>query len=117
MTDFFRLVENSPIKQDLSNMILILMDDTVFNVNSILEKETIANLNKIKILEQMLSNYENGIETNDFDNLSFIVQLWSKLLTHKGDQEFNFERACRMVHQTMNLVINKQQVNHTDKKV
>jgi hypothetical protein len=91
-------------------MILILMDDTVFNVNSMLENQTISNLNKISILDQMLINYEDGIETNDFDNLSFIVQLWSKLLTHKGDEQFNMERAKKMVNQTMNLVINKQQV-------
>ena len=86
------------------------MDDTVFNVNSLIENETILNLNQIGILNQMLLNYEEGIEANDFDNLSFIVQLWSKLLTHQGKNEFNIERAKNMISQTMKLVLNKKQV-------
>lgn len=91
-------------------MILILIDDTVFNVNSLIEDESISNLNSGNILEQMLINYERGVETNDYDNLSFIVQLWCKLLTHRGDRQFHLERAKRMVHQTMRLVLDKKQV-------
>ena len=91
-------------------MILILIDDTVFNVNSLIENDTIMNLNKTNILDQMLINYENGIEANDYDNLSFIVQLWAKLLTHKKDEQFDIDRAKRMITQTMNLVLNKNQV-------
>jgi hypothetical protein len=113
LIDFFNLVKDSPIKQDLSNMILILMDDTVFNVNSLIENDTISNLNKNNVLDQMLINYENGIEANDYDNLSFIVQLWSKLLTHKKDEQFDMERAKRMITQTMNLVLDKRQVRHS----
>lgn len=91
-------------------MILILIDDTVFNVNSMIEDESISNLNSGNILEQMLVNYEHGIEANDYDNLSFIVQLWCKLLTHRGNQQFHLQRAKRMVTQTMNLVLDKKQV-------
>lgn len=86
------------------------MDDTVFNVNSLIENETIINLNQIKILNQMLLNYEEGTEANDFDNLSFIVQLWSKLLTHQSENDFKIERAKKMISQTMKLVLDKKQV-------
>ena len=91
-------------------MILILIDDTVFNVNSLIENDSISNLNSGNILEQMLTNYEQGIEANDYDNLSFIVQLWCKLLTHRGDQQFHLARAKKMITQTMNLVLDKRQV-------
>ena len=91
-------------------MILILIDDTVVNVNFLIENETIANLNKENILDQMLINYEKGIEANDFDNLSFIVQLWSKLLTHKAEEQFTLERTKQIMSQTMHLVLDKKQV-------
>ena len=58
----------------------------------------------------MLLNYEGGTEANDFDNLSFIVQLWSKLLTHQSENDFKIERAKKMISQTMKLVLDKKQV-------
>ena len=91
-------------------MTLILIDDTIFNVNTIHEFEAIKKINSINILDQMIQNYEEGVMANDFDNLGFLVQLWTKLLTHLGKHQFSLERTKKTISRTISFVLCKHQV-------
>ena len=86
------------------------MVDIVFNVSSNQEYESIKNLNVNGALELMIANFENGMLANDYDNLGFLIQISSRLLTHLGDENFPKEKITNMVIGFMNRILSKKQV-------
>lgn len=104
------LLKSDIISEELSNSLLILMVDIVFNVSTNQEYESIQNLNVNGALELMLANFENGMLANDYDNLGFLIQISSRLLTHLGNDNFPKEKITSMVIGFLNRILSKKQV-------
>lgn len=98
------------MQEQINNIILILITDTLNNTNSIHELSAIKKINQIGILDKTINNFENGVSANDFDNLGFLLQLWTKLLIHLKNEQFTQSRMEKVVNNSFNLVISKKQI-------
>lgn len=98
------------ISDEISNSLVILMADVVFNVNTNQGYDSIKAMNQIGIMDVMLSNFNNGMLANDYDNLGFLIQISSRLLTHLGKEDYPKERVTEMVIGFLNRILSKKQV-------
>jgi hypothetical protein len=98
------------MQEQINNIMLILITDTLNNTNSIHELSAIKQINQIGILDKTIENFENGVSANDFDNLGFLLQLWTKLLIHLKNEQFTQARMEKVVNNSFDLVISKKQI-------
>ena len=108
--DVLIVLENPFIKDNISNMMLILIADTLTNTNSLEEISAIEKMNQINILDQTIKNFEGGVFANDFDNLGFLLQLCTKLLIHLREGIFPQVRMEKLIDNSFEMIISKKQI-------